>query len=76
LKIDSKQSEYHFYYYTNEGEFTINLKTFLTYGLIIASTLIICSVDYLLNNQRYMDLIISTAIFIMMLFAIRRLNHA
>jgi len=44
-------------------------------GLIIDSMLIIFSVDTLFNQKRYIDLIITTLLFVVMLLLIRRFNH-
>jgi len=44
-------------------------------GLIIDSMLIIFSVDTLFNQKRTIDLIITTALFIVMLLLIRRFNR-
>lgn len=44
-------------------------------GLIIDSMLIIFSVDTLFNQNRYIDLIITTSLFVVMLLLIRRFNH-
>ena len=44
-------------------------------GLIIDSMLIVFSVDTLFNQKRYIDLIITTLLFVVMLLLIRRFNH-
>jgi len=44
-------------------------------GLIIDSMLIIFSVDTLFNQKRTIDLIITTALFTVMLLLIRRFNN-
>jgi len=44
-------------------------------GLIIDSILIIFSVDTLFNQKRTIDLIITTALFTVMLLLIRRFNN-
>lgn len=44
-------------------------------GLVISACLIIASVDYLFNNAKYVELTVSTTIFIIILILIRRLNN-
>jgi len=74
MKTNNKQLEYNFYYYTNEAEFKINLKTWLSYGLIICACLIIMSVETLFQKRLYVQLSISTILFIVILLMIRRFN--
>jgi len=44
-------------------------------GIIIDSMLIVFSVDALFNQKRYIDLIITGSLFVVMLLLIRRFNH-
>jgi len=50
------------------------LPKILTVGLIMSCISVIFSVQYLFDNQRYIDLIISSALFVAMLLLIRRLK--
>lgn len=43
-------------------------------GLILNACTIIASVDYLYNNSKYFELIVSTFIFIIIVITIRKLN--
>jgi hypothetical protein len=51
------------------------LKRVLVFGLMISCISIIMSVEQLFKDKRYIELIITTAIFISMLFLIRWLNN-
>ena len=48
----------------------------LACGLMLSAMLIIFSVDYLYQNQKYIELIISSVVFVAMVIALRRLNNA
>jgi len=74
-RIDKNKLQYNFYYYSSEGQFKINVKTFLVYGLVFSASMIIMSVDQLLKDGRYFELGITTIVFILILIMIRRLNN-
>ena len=48
----------------------------LACGLMLSSILIIFSVDYLYQNHKYIELIISSVVFALMVIALRSLNNA
>jgi hypothetical protein len=53
----------------------ITVKRVMVFGLMISCISIIMSVETLYRDKRYIDLIVTTAIFISMLFLIRWLNN-
>ena len=78
---DNTQLHYAFYYYTNDAMFTINIKTFVTIGLICVTMLIIASVDYQFTNQSFLIItilppapLITIGVFLIVITCIRKLN--
>jgi len=47
----------------------------LCLGLMINAITIIFSVQYLYDNQRYIELIITSILFVILILLIRRFNH-
>lgn len=74
--LQKNQLLYSLYYYTNEGEIRLNFKSFLVFGLATVAPLMIMSVDQLFKESNYIGLAITTIVFILLLFIIRRLNRS
>lgn len=75
MKTGFNSLKYNFYYYSNDGEHKLNWKTFLLFGLVLVSTLIIMSVEQLFQDKYYLGLAITTIIFIIIVITIRKLNN-
>lgn len=59
-----------------EPQITDNqLRYFMSYCLVVDSILIIMSVEQFYRNGEYMQLAVSTAIFVFMVLLIRRFNN-
>jgi hypothetical protein len=74
-RLDINQLQYNFCYYTSEGSFRLNVKTFLMLGLVLDSCLVILSADQLFKDGNYIGLIFTSILFMVILITIRRLNR-